>query len=139
MDLKTISRREQYVEPGIDYQREIVHGERRVSQDNRAIEVKVEEILIELKQLISSSKELENAFKDVAVAQAPVKVGKYHVNFFEWVLSTIKTARARVEESVGWMSAISSKKSKREYWAMFKKHGTTFGLSNERVVATQVG
>lgn len=141
LDLSAIGKREQeYIEPGLDYRAEVLHAERRITQqDNRAIEVKIEEILVELKKLVSSSKELEIAFKDVAVAQAPVKPGKYHENFFEWVLSTIKHARARVEESLGWMSAIDSKKNKREYWQMFKKHGTTFGLSNERVVATQVG
>jgi len=131
--------KEQAVEPGIDYRREIVHSERITSRENeRAIQVRIEEIYIEIKKLVSSSQELESQFKDVAVETPIIKPGKYHENFFEWIFSTIKKARMRIEESAGWLSAMHSKKD-RKYWAQFKKHGTTFGLSNERVVATQVG
>ncbi len=137
LDLRKI--KDAVIEPGTDYVREIVHTERvTMSEENRAIKIRVEEILVEIKRLAESSRELETQFKDVVVETQIVKPGKYHQNFFEWVFSTIKIARMRIEESVGWMSAMHSKKDKK-YWAMFKKHGTTFGLSNERVVATQTG
>jgi len=55
------------------------------------------------------------------------------------MLSMIQIARRKVEDSGAWLAVMHSKKKSREYGAMAKKHGTTFSLSNERVVATQVG
>jgi len=128
------------IEPGIDYSKEVIHGEKRILRESaQLIKTQIEEILIEIKKLASAQKELEVEFKEVVVVQRIVNTGKYHLNFFEWVLSSIRLARMKVEDSGAWLSAFQSKKSKREYWAMFKKHGTTFGLSNERVVATQTG
>lgn len=128
------------IEPGIDYRREVIHGETRIAQENtRELEIKIQEIIIELKKLTTSSKELQVQFKEIAVEQMPVEAGKYHLSFFEWVISQIRKARMRVENSSTWLALFKSKKNQRQYWAMFKKHGTTFGLSNERVVATQTG
>ncbi len=126
------------IEPGTDYVREIIHADKASSGEDRAIRIRVEEILIEIKKLTDSSKELEIQFKDIAIEAQVVNPGKYHENLFEWIFSVIKTARMRIEESTGWLTAMHSKKD-RKYWAMFKKHGTSFGLSNERVVATQTG
>lgn len=136
LDLKKV--KESMVEPGIDYRREIIHADKASTHENREIRVRIEEILVEIKRLAESSQELETQFKDVIVETQIVNPGKYHEAFFDWVFSIIKTARMRIEESTGWMTAMHSKKDKK-YWAMFKKHGTSFGLSNERVVATQVG
>ena len=128
------------IEAAIDYTREIIHAERRINQvQNRELEAKVQEIIIELKKLTKSSKELEVTFRSFTVEEAPVKVGKYHLNFFEWMLSTIRSARMKIEDSGNWASLFASKKTKREYWSLFKKHGTSFGLSGERIVATQTG
>lgn len=128
------------IEPGIDYRREIIHAEKRVMQENsRELSVKIQEILIELKQLMNVSQELKVEFKEIAVEPRIVNPGKYHVSFFEWVLLLVKQARMKVEDSAAWLAAFKSKKAKKQYWSMFKKHGTTFGLSNERVVATQTG
>lgn len=126
--------------PGLDYQREILYGEKRVIKENRqVIEVKIQEIIIEIKKLTAQSKELQAQFKEITVEMLPVNPGQYHLNFFEWMISVIRQARMKVEDSSAWLSLFASKKGKKEYWAMFKKHGTTFGLSNERVVATQTG
>lgn len=128
------------IEPGINYKRELLHGYRKITQENtQEISKKIQEIIVELKRLTISSKELQIEFKEVAIEQRVINPGKYHTSFFEWVLSAIRLARMKVEDSGAWLSVSKSKKAKREYWAMFKKHGTTFGLSNERVVATQTG
>lgn len=130
----------QYVEPGIEYKREVIHAEKRILGENQQeLSVKVEEILIELKKLTKTSQELAVEFKEVSVEQAPNKPGKYHLAFFEWLLTLVKVARLKVEDSASWLTLFKSKKKQKGYWNMFKKHGTTFGLSNERVVATQVG
>lgn len=127
-------------QPGINYRQEILHGERKVSRENsQMLEVKIQQIIVELKKLTTSSKELQVQFKQATVEILPVNPGKYHVSFFEWLLATIKIARMKIEDSASWLSMFRSKKAQKQYWSMFKKHGTTFGLSNERVVATQTG
>jgi hypothetical protein len=129
-----------HIEPGINYSREIVHvGEQASISETREIEAQLRELMLEIKKLADSSKELQSQFKEVAIEQHVVKPGKYHKSFFTWMLSVIRTARMKVEDSGAWLAAMQSKKKSREYGAMAKKHGTTFSLSNERVVATQVG
>lgn len=121
-----------------EYRQEILHGE-RVSRQDQELHAQVNEILAEIHQLIAASKELESEYGHVVVEQAPKKAGKYELAFFDWLLSTIRVARMRVEDSANWLQMFASKKKQKNYWNQFKKHGTTFALSNERVVATQVG
>ncbi len=130
------------IEPGIDYRREVIHAETVHAQhENRELRGQLEQIRVELKKIVETSQELEATFKEVVkeTVQQTVKPGKYHVNFFEWMLSTIQNARVRIESSASWVSAISGKKSKKDYWSLSKSQGTSFSLSGERVVAQQTG
>lgn len=138
--LKQNSEKTQEIEAGIDYRREILRGsERSTHIASKETESQIQEILVAIKQLASSTKTLSVQFKEVVVEQRIENVGKYHVTFFEWVLTTLRVAKMRVEESSSWLAVFKSKKKQQQYWGMFKKHGTTFGLSNERVVSTQTG
>jgi hypothetical protein len=131
---------EQRVEAAIDYHRDILRSRERFSkQEVQSMNSQVQQIKMELQSLVSSSKILQMEFAQVTMDQPTENVGVYHNNFFEWVLMMIKDARKKVEDSTSWMNAQKSKGSKKGYWGMFKKHGTSFGLSNERSVATQVG
>ena len=114
-------------------------SEQRQKQENRELRTKIEEITIELKKLSKSSKELEVTIKDVNIDLLPEAPGKYHVNFFEWILLTIQIARVRVEESANWASTVTGKRAKKDYWSLSRKHGTSYQLSGERAVAQQVG
>lgn len=128
------------IEPGIDYRREILHGEKRIAhEDAQEIKIKIQEIIIELKKLVGASQELQVTFKEAVVEQRIENPGVYHKNFFDWLLGAIRQARLKVEDSGAWLNALKSKKKGKQYWSMFKKHGTTFGLSGERTVATQTG
>jgi len=128
------------IEPGLDYSREIIQvTEKVVSRENQELEMQLREIMAEIKKLADSSKELQMQFKEVAVEQQVVAPGKYHKTFFSWLFSIIRAARAKVEDSGAWLAAMQSKRKSKEYWSMAKKGGTSFSLSNERNVATQVG
>lgn len=131
---------EPHKEAAIEYHREVKYtSERASSSVNNEIDAKLEQILMELDKLIDSSSELERRFEVLSVQDKPVEPGRYHLNFFEWILSVISSTREQIEDSSAWLSAAQSKKSKRSYWSMFKKHGTSFGMSNERMVSTQTG
>lgn len=128
------------VEPGIDYRKEIIDVTKRGNRENtQVLDAKITEILAELKKITAASAEIAVEFKEVAVEQRIENPGEYHVTFFQWMLSMVRAAREKIEDSGAWLSVMKSKKKQKDYWAMFKKHGTTFGLSNERVIATQAG
>ena len=144
LDLASLEKNKKLdVAPGIDYRRDILYGAEKINkQQTRELVQQIEMIVKELKNLAAASAELAIEFKDVVMTQNVVKPGKYHQSFFEWVLIILKTARMRIEDAGTWLSVMHGKKSKKQqqnYWQMFKKHGTNFGLSNERVVATQTG
>jgi len=129
-------------EAAIDYHgqftKEIIHHREKASgQEKHEMRRNIEQIKTELAKLVSSSEMLKMDFAEVAVEQT-VNVGQYQLTFFEWMLTVIRAAREKVEDSGAWLNTVKGKKDK-GYWGMFKKHGTTFGLSGERSVATSVG
>jgi len=98
----------------------------------------IDAIRAELKQLIASLKGLHQEVQ-TAVSQEDVDPGIYHLNFYDQLRTFIHVLRQQVEDSRSWLASFQSRKKKMGYWNMFKKHGTTFGLSNERSIATSAG
>lgn len=128
------------IEAGYDYKSEILHFEKKEVQETQTqTSSRVQEILVEIKNLSKSVKELEVEVKDVSMDTVPAKAGKYHQTFFEYLLTVLKNARLRVENSANWLHALTSKKAKKGYWNLAKKHGTSYTLSADRVVSQQVG
>lgn len=126
--------------PAIDYRREIVQNSERLSRrDARELDQRIKDITDELKRLVDSSSLLKLEFAEISVEQAPASAGKYHLNFFEWLLIEIRKVRMKLEDSGAWLSVMKSKKSQKKYGNMAKKHGTSFTLSGERSTATQTG
>lgn len=137
---KKAQKTEARIEAAIDYHRDIVRSSERFSRiETQTIHSKLEQIKTELVSLAKSTKTLQLEVASVTVESTPEKAGIYHTQFFEWMLNMLKAARERVETSEAWMSAAKNKAGKKGYWNMFKKHGTSFAMSNERGVATQVG
>lgn len=105
----------------------------------------VAEIQNEIKQLIEASEEMALAFKDVAnqvtVSKMPETSSKYQVGFFEWVLTSVRQARARIENGSAWLAAFSNKQAQKGYWGGKVKSGgfTNVHMSKERSVVTQSG
>lgn len=98
----------------------------------------IDAIRAELKGLIASLKNLHTDVQN-AVTQEVVDPGIYHLNFYDQLRTFIHVLRQQVEDSRSWLASFHSRKKKMGYWNMFKKHGTTFGLSNERSIATSAG
>lgn len=132
---------ERRIEAAIDYHAEIVRsGERASRQELSSMNNRVEEIMVELRKLVASSQVLQMEFAQVSMETTPEAPGIYHQHFFEWILGEIRNARESVEESSNWLNTSKGKNNKKNgYWGMFKKHGTSFAMSNERAVATQAG
>lgn len=113
------------------------------SYQERATRGEIKQIVEKLNEQVTLLEKSESGLaSDIAkikVEQLPRKSGIYYLRFFEWLIITIKQLRTKVEEGRTWLQAFSSKKKKLGYWKMYKKHGTTFGLSHERTLATQSG
>lgn len=128
------------IEAHMNHSRDMVKSSERASNNElREMNQNIQQIKAELSKLVASSHELKLKFADVGVDMATPTVGQYHLNFFEWMLAVIRSAREKVEDSGAWLGTVKGKGAKKGYWGMFKKHGTTFGMSGERSVATQVG
>ncbi len=129
------------IAPAMNYHSEIAHGSERASKkENRELQFQIQEIVAELQRLVdSSNKIIQMEFGTVSVSSAPTTVGKYHTNFFSWMLTVIRTARQKVEDSGAWLAVAKGKGHKRGYKQSSKSLGTSFTQSNERQVATQTG
>lgn len=123
----------------IEYHSEISRSSERMSRkESREIEYQIKEIMEELQRLVSSSdKIVQMQYADFSVGQSPVKAGAYHLNYFSWMLSVIRQARQKVEDSGAWMQV--AKKKGGMLNAAWKKGNTSVTMSNERQVATQTG
>lgn len=125
---------------GKERAREFAKGEEGFSYyEKEDTKRQIKEILETLKRLVKESEELKQEFKEAVMETPPQEAGKYHLSFFSFLLRMVSIARKKINESATWLSLFRSRKKERNYWAMFKKKGTSFGLSGERVVATSTG
>lgn len=109
-----------------------------IQREEPNLKAQIEAVRTELKALAVSLKELHSEVQN-AIREAPVTPGIYHLNFFERLRAVIRLLRQQIEDSRTWLALWSSRKQKKQYWGMYKKHGTQFGLSSERTVSTQAG
>lgn len=123
---------------------EMVLFSRVHKEEERKITQEANQILNKLKEQITilekSEKSLVSEVSKIKVDKLPEKTGIYYIRYLEWLLSVVKQLRMKVEEGHAWLSTFNQRKKKKlGYWKMYKKHGTTFGLSHERTLATQTG
>lgn len=107
-------------------------------REEPGIKEKVAEVRAQLVGLAATIKkfnrEIERAVEDI-----PARPGVYHLNFLERLRGVIMILRQQIEDSSSWLALWSKRKQKKQYWGMYRKHGTSFGLSSERGVSTQAG
>lgn len=109
-----------------------------LAAEEAKIKQQIEAVRAELKALAASLKNFHQEIEQ-AISAVPVDPGIYHLNFFERLKSLLKIMQQQVEDSRTWLALWTSRKKKITYWGLYKKHGTQFGLSSERTMATQAG
>lgn len=107
-------------------------------EDPQRLASQIESVRQELKALAASIKTLSSEIGKT-INEVPVNPGVYHANFFDRLRSILMVLREQIDDSRSWLTMHQSRKKKMGYWGMYKKHGTTFGLSNERSLATSAG
>ncbi len=126
----------------IEYHRDVVRSSEKASRKEVGeMNHRVQELKVEISKLVKSSKGLEMQFARVAVEESPTEVGQYHLNFFDWMIAVIRTARMKVEDSGAWLGTVKGKgkNTKGKVKSMFEKGGSSQTLNNERTAATQTG
>jgi len=109
-----------------------------VHQEEPHLKEQIEGVRAELKALSASMKSL-NTEIEKAINDTPVNPGVYHKNFMARLRSRVLMLKEQIDDSRSWLAMHNGRKQKKGYWGSYKKHGTSFGLSNERTVATQAG
>lgn len=112
-------------------QKVLFHEDAKVNQQLQAVRTELAALSKSMKML---TVEIQRA-----VAEAPVAPGVYHVTFYEKLRAVLMILREQIDDSRSWLAVHTDRKKKMGYWGMFKKHGTSFGLSNERSLATSAG
>lgn len=141
---KEIEKKEAGLEKKLQQLQYVQRQEKEIfSAKQKAVEAQIKKLLSELaaevKRLETQTAELSADVRKITVESLPERPGIYHLNFFDWVIGTLRDLRKRVNESRLWLAAWTEKKRAKNYWAMFKKHGTSFAMSEERAIASANG
>lgn len=116
----------------------------KATHEDRQLQEETAQILAELKKQVTvlekSEKALTREISRVKVEQLPAQTGIYYLRYFEWMLGVVRGIRVKIDEGRAWLATFNTRKEKKNgYWKRYKKHGTTFGLSQERTLSTQTG
>lgn len=114
--------------------------EEKLRTDKRTNELRLQlhALMQEVFALAQSTQGLGEA-TEVASMQAPVNPGVYHVSFFEKLLSFMKSFRKRIENAALWLNATNSRAEKKNFWSIYKKHGSKFLLSPDHYLQRSAG
>jgi hypothetical protein len=114
--------------------------EEKILIERRGNELKLQlhALTQEVIALAQSTQELGDEV-EVAAIQAPTNPGIYHVIFFERLLSFIKSFRKKIESASVWLHATNKRAEKRNFWGLYKKHGSKFLLSPDHYLQRSAG
>lgn len=146
---KSMEKQANNLRPGIDYVGEILRAGETSAKEEQKNKEDIQNLIHELKSLAGATAQLEKQVVE-ATGATIVSPGKYHKSFFRWVISVVQDAREKIDNASSFLSAMSSKNSRKglgagkkkqsnNYWDKAKQHGSKFTLSGERAVSNQVG
>jgi hypothetical protein len=108
------------------------------TQKSNELKVKLQALMQEVLALAKTTQSLGEKV-EVAAMQAPAQPGIYHLIFFEKLLEFIRNFRKNIESAGTWLQASNKRAEKKNYWSMYKKHGSSFLLSGEHYLQRSAG
>ncbi|MEK7521410.1 MAG: DUF5660 family protein [Patescibacteria group bacterium] len=96
-----------------------------------------QELKLQLKALVTEAEKVvkETAFLSqeikIAVMQAPVEPGIYHITFFQNLLSFMRSFRKKIYEANLWLASANKRARKKTFWGQVQKGGAQRLLSSE--------
>lgn len=120
--------------------------ERRLRQEDQSlIETNVNQLKLQLHAITEEVVKIAKITPDlaqqveIAAIQAPVNPGIYHLFFFEKLLDFIKGFRQKMNDATSWLTTVNNKAVKKNYWGLYKKHGSKFLLSPDHFLQRSAG
>jgi hypothetical protein len=109
-----------------------------VEQKGQQLKLQLHAITQEVVALAQSTQDLGEEV-ELAAMTAPSNPGVYHVVFFEKLLGFIKSFRKRIESAGIWLHATNKRAEKKNFWGLYKKHGSKFLLSPDHYLQRSAG
>ena len=110
----------------------------RSAQKTGELRVQLQALMQELLTLAKSTQGLGEEV-EVATMQAPSQPGIYHIIFFEKLLDFVKSFRKKIDSASVWLQSSNKRAEKKNYWAMYKKKGSSFLLSPDHYLSRAAG
>lgn len=109
-------------------------SERKIQE----LRIQLQAVTVEVSKLASSTAVLASQ-TEIAMVQAPVNPGVYHVIFFEKVLEFLQSFRKKIDQAATWLTASNKRAEKKNYWSTYKKKGSSFLLSPDHYLTRSAG
>jgi hypothetical protein len=123
----------------ISLERNLSADEKRLSQGKmQELRIQLQAITIEIGKVAVSTGNLATQV-EIAMVEVPVNPGVYHVVFFEKVLEFLQSFRKKIDEASVWLGSTNKRAEKKNYWAMYKKKGSSFLLSPDHYLQRSAG
>lgn len=123
----------------INFERRLLEEESATSlEKGRTLKIQLQAVMQEVQKVAQSTENLaENT--QVSMLSAPVEPGVYHVRFFENLLTFLRSFRERIDLASTWMESANKRAEKKNYWATYKKNGSSFLLSPDHYLSRSAG
>lgn len=117
-----------------------LHVEEEALVEKRSNELKLQ-LHVLMQEVLALAKSTENLGEEVQLAsmEAPSEPGVYHIIFFEKLIEFIKSFRAKIESASLWLNTSNKRAEKKNYWAMYKKKGSSFLLAPDHYLQRSAG
>jgi hypothetical protein len=123
----------------ISLERQLSNDEKRVSQEkSNQLRVELQALMQEVQKVAVSTQNLAEQTQ-IAAFQVPVEPGIYHINFFQTMLEFLQSFRKKIDLAATWLSSSNKRAEKKNYWAMYKKKGSSFLLSPDHYLQRSAG
>jgi hypothetical protein len=123
----------------ISLERQLSADEKRVSQEKgNQLKVELQALMQEVQKVAISTQNLAEQTQ-IAAFQVPVEPGIYHINFFQTMLEFLQSFRKKIDLAATWLSSSNKRAEKKNYWAMYKKKGSSFLLSPDHYLQRSAG
>lgn len=111
---------------------------RRVEEKGNDLRLQLHALMQEVYELAKTTQNLGEQV-EVATMQAPANPGVYHLIFFEKLLEFVKSFRKKIENASLWLHSSNKRAEKKNYWAMYKKKGSSFLLAPDHYLQRSAG
>ncbi len=111
---------------------------RRIEEKGEELKLRLHALIQEVYQLAKTTQGLGQEVK-TASFEAPVNPGVYHLIFFEKLLEFIRSFRKKIEEASIWLRATNKRAEKKNFWGVYKKHGSKFLLAPDHYLQRSAG